>query len=85
MSNIAITPNSSGTGTISITAPNTNTNRTIALPDTAGNVITTGDTDTVTSGMVAGINTSALPSGTVLQTVQSSTTTPASQGGNSSC
>ena len=48
MSNIAITPNSSGTGTISITAPNTNTNRTIALPDTAGNVITTGDTGTVT-------------------------------------
>jgi len=81
MSNIAITPNSSGTGTISITAPNTNTNRTIALPDTAGNVVTTGDSDTVTSGMVAGINTSALPSGTVLQTVQSSTTTPASQGG----
>lgn len=80
MSNIAITPNSSGTGTISITAPNTNTNRTIALPDTAGNVITTGDSATVTSGMVAGINTSALPSGTVLQTVQSSTTTPASQG-----
>ena len=81
MSNIAITPNSSGTGTISITAPNTNTNRTIALPDTAGNVVTTGDSATVTSGMVAGINTSALPSGTVLQTVQSSTTTPASQGG----
>ena len=53
MSNIAITPNSSGTGTISITAPNTNTNRTIALPDTAGNVITTGDTGTVVTGMVA--------------------------------
>ena len=53
MSNIAITPNSSGTGTISITAPNTNTNRTIALPDVAGNVVTTGDTGTVATGMVA--------------------------------
>jgi len=71
MSNIAITPNSSGTGTISITAPNTNTNRTIALPDTAGNVVTTGDTGTVTAGMVSAINQSSLPAGSLLQTIQS--------------
>ena len=54
MSNIAITPNSSGTGTISITAPNTNTNRTIALPDVAGNVVTTGDSATVSPTMLSG-------------------------------
>ena len=51
MSKIALTPNASGSGTITITAPNTNTNRTIALPDVAGNVVTTGDTGTVTSTM----------------------------------
>ena len=74
MSNIAITPNSSGTGTISITAPNTNTNRTIALPDVAGNVVTTGDSATVTDAMMhASLNLSAktltMPAGHTLQTV----------------
>ena len=74
MSNIAITPNSSGTGTISITAPNTNTNRTIALPDTAGNVITTGDSATVTDAMMhASLNLSAktltMPTGHIIQQV----------------
>jgi len=51
MSKIALSPNASGSGTVTITAPNTNTNRTIALPDVAGNVVTTGDTGTVTSTM----------------------------------
>ena len=74
MSNIAITPNSSGTGTISITAPNTNTNRTIALPDVAGNVITTGDSATVTDAMMhASLNLSAktltMPTGHIIQQV----------------
>lgn len=53
MSKIALSPNASGSGTVTITAPNTNTNRTIALPDVAGNVVTTGDTGTVATGMVA--------------------------------
>jgi hypothetical protein len=52
MSKIALSPNASGSGTVTITAPNTNTNRTIALPDVAGNVVTTGDTGTVTQGMI---------------------------------
>ena len=74
MSNIAITPNSSGTGTISITAPNTNTNRTIALPDVAGNVVTTGDSATVTDAMMhASLNLSAktltMPTGHIIQKV----------------
>jgi len=54
MSKIALSPNASGSGTVTITAPNTNTNRTIALPDVAGNVVTTGDTGTVTTGMLTG-------------------------------
>jgi hypothetical protein len=53
MSKIALSPNASGSGTVTITAPNTNTNRTIALPDVAGNVVTTGDTGTVTTGMIS--------------------------------
>ena len=72
MSNIVLQPNASGTGSITITTPNTNTDRTLNIPDVAGNFVTTGDTGTVTAGMVAGINTSALPSGTVVQVKQAS-------------
>ena len=69
MSKIAITPNASGTGTINIVAPNTNTDRTLTIPDVTGNVVTTGDSGTVSAGMVSGVNTSALPAGSVIQTV----------------
>jgi hypothetical protein len=75
MSKIAITPNASGTGTINIVAPNTNTDRTLTIPDITGNVVTTGDTGTVTAGMVDGINTSALPSGTVVGSAMASNIT----------
>lgn len=40
MTKIAIQPNASGTGTFTITAPNSNTNRTLTLPDAAGEVFT---------------------------------------------
>ncbi len=70
MSKIAITPNASGTGTINIVAPNTNTDRTLTIPDVTGNVVTTGDTGSVTSSILA---TNAvrdeLPAGSVVQTV----------------
>jgi hypothetical protein len=53
MSKIALTGNVSGTGTLTIAAPNTNTDRTLTLPDEAGTVLTntsgvakTGDTMT---------------------------------------
>jgi hypothetical protein len=39
MSKIALTPNASGTGTLTVAAPNTNTNRTITLPDATGTAI----------------------------------------------
>tara|TARA_R110002126_G_scaffold22437_1_gene79960 strand:- start:186 stop:881 length:696 start_codon:yes stop_codon:yes gene_type:complete len=44
MSKIALTPDVDGTGTLSIVSPNTNTNRTLTLPDAdlnLGNVLTT--------------------------------------------
>ena len=42
MSKVAITGNASGTGTLTIAAPNTNTDRTLTLPDEAGTVLTSG-------------------------------------------
>jgi hypothetical protein len=38
MSKIALTPNASGNGVFTITAPNSGTNRAIALPDAAGTI-----------------------------------------------
>jgi len=40
MSKIALKPNASGTGVFSLEAPNSNTDRTLTLPDEAGNVLT---------------------------------------------
>ena len=54
MSNIVLQPNASGTGSITIASPNTNTNRTLNIPDVAGNIVTTGDTDSVTETMLVG-------------------------------
>jgi hypothetical protein len=39
MSKIALTPNASGTGTFTLAAPNSNTNRTITLPDSDGTLL----------------------------------------------
>jgi len=40
MSKITLEPNNSGTGTFTIAAPNSNTNRTLNLPDEAGTALT---------------------------------------------
>lgn len=40
MTKIAISPNVSGTGTFTIAAPDSNTDRTLTLPDAAGEVLT---------------------------------------------
>ena len=44
MSKIALTPNASGTGTLTIAAPNTSTDRTLTLPDETGDVVVTDGT-----------------------------------------
>ena len=41
MSKIALKPNDSGTGTFTLESPNSNTDRTLTLPDEAGTVLTT--------------------------------------------
>ena len=40
MTKIAISPNVSGTGTFTLSAPNSNTDRTFSLPDATGEVLT---------------------------------------------
>jgi hypothetical protein len=69
MSKVVITGNASGTGDFTIAAPNSNTNRTLTLPDVTGNVVTTGDTSTVTETMING------SLGKVLQVVQTQSIT----------
>jgi hypothetical protein len=43
MSNIALTPNASGTGTFTLASPNSDTNRTLTLPDTSGIMFNQGN------------------------------------------
>ena len=64
MSKVVIAGDASGTGTFTISAPNGNTDRTLVLPDEAGTIITT-----------AGVPASAMPAGSVLQVVQTTTST----------
>ena len=47
MSKIALTGNASGTGTLTIAAPNTNSDRTINLADEAGTLLINGTTSNV--------------------------------------
>tara|TARA_R100001509_G_scaffold162982_1_gene136084 strand:- start:118 stop:600 length:483 start_codon:yes stop_codon:yes gene_type:complete len=61
MSQVKISGNASGTGTLTIAAPNTNTDRTINIPDTAGNIVTTGDSGTITAPMLDGGQTGSAP------------------------
>jgi len=64
MSKVTIQGDASGTGIFTIASPNSNTDRTLTLPDEAGTIITT-----------AGVPASAMPAGSVLQVVQSVWTT----------
>ena len=45
MSKISLEPNDSGAGTFTLAAPNSNTNRTLTLPDEAGKLLSTGNDD----------------------------------------
>ena len=60
MSKITLSPNASGTGTFTIASPNSNTDRTLNLPDASGTILTTA-----TAGVpVGGPAFSAYASGT---------------------
>lgn len=54
MSSIKLSPNASGTGIFSIEAPNSNTNRTLTLPDATGTVQVSGNPISGTTGTFSG-------------------------------
>ena len=72
MSKVVIAGDASGTGTFTISSPNSNTDRTLVLPDEAGTVLTS-----------AGVPASAMPAGSVLQVVSTTLTTGFSTAVNS--
>ena len=79
MSKISLTPDASGTGTFTLASPNSNTNRTLTLPDAAGELLTTtGDGSGLTSLTSANL-TGALPaiSGAALTSLTSANLTGA--------
>jgi hypothetical protein len=54
MSKIALSGNNLGTGTFTIAAPNSNNSRTMLLPDSAGDVVVTQATQTLTNKTFSG-------------------------------
>jgi hypothetical protein len=54
MSKIALSGNASGTGTLTIAAPNTNSDRTVNLPDAGGDIVLTTATQTLTNKTFSG-------------------------------
>jgi hypothetical protein len=53
MSLLAVQGGATGTGTVTLLAPVTNTNRTLTLPDETGTVVSTGSTAVVSQAMLA--------------------------------
>jgi hypothetical protein len=54
MSKVAITGNASGTGTFTLAAPNSNSDRTLNLPDAGGTVFVSGQALSATTGSFSG-------------------------------
>ena len=82
MSKIALTPNASGTGTLTIAAPNTSTDRTLTLPDStgtidtlqrAGNVLQVVQTYIADTGVISTTSTSFVGSGVTVSITPTST------------
>jgi len=63
MSNVALSGNASGTGTFTIASPNSNTDRTLNLPDASGGVVLDSATQTLTNKTIQG---GAITSGTAV-------------------
>jgi hypothetical protein len=77
MSKVAISGNASGTGTFTIAAPNSNSDRTITLPDEAGTVLTSASS-LAAANLTGTVPVSRFPSGSVLQTIATYSDTKAS-------
>ena len=75
MSLIAMQGGATGTGTVTLLAPVTNTNRTITLPDETGTAVTTGSTAAVSQAMLAAGVASNGPAFSAYASAQSSAIT----------
>lgn len=53
MSKVQLAGNASGTGIFQIASPNSNTDRTLTLPDNTGTIVSTGSTGAVSQAMLA--------------------------------
>jgi hypothetical protein len=71
MSSIKLESNASGTGIFTIASPNSNTNRTLTIPDATGTLVTTDATQTLTNKTF----TNPIISGTVITAATSQATT----------
>ena len=69
MSKISLEPNASGAGTFTLAAPNSNTNRTLTLPDESGTIFSDG-TGVPGSSVIGQLASSNMPAGSVIQLVQ---------------
>jgi hypothetical protein len=59
MSQVTIQGNASGTGTITLTAPNTSTDRTVTLPNATGTLLTSPITSSDTDGSIGPTHTAS--------------------------
>ena len=92
MSDIKIQPSATGSGTVTITAPTTNTARVITLPDSAGTLLDenssvpsanlTGDLPAISGASLTGLTSAQMPAGSVLQVVTAESQTPATTTAN---
>jgi hypothetical protein len=65
LSKVSITGNASGSGTFTLAAPDSNSDRTLTLPDNTGTIVTSASS----------IAASQLPAGSVIQVVSATSTT----------
>jgi hypothetical protein len=81
MSDVVIKGNASGTGSVTIESPNTNSDYTLTLPQATTTVVGTDATQTLTNKSIVAtqltgtIATARLPAGSVLQVVQGTSST----------
>ena len=79
MSKVKITGHASGSGTLTLSAPNTSSDRTITLPDATGTLLNSDGS----GASLTGLTRSQMPTGSVLQVVQTVKTDTASHQGTS--
>ena len=82
MSSIKLESNASGTGIFTIASPNSNTNRTLTLPDATGTIITTAGGAAI-SGTTGAFTTTVGVGGATPSTSGSGITFPATQSASS--